>query len=109
PHTLTASACGHSFCGICLLRWCFSKYTSQDGLWIQLVSCPVCRAEPQDGIEWSCPVIPNRSLDYLVQKSLENLQEIAAAHNEATGRQPIFMEEWRNGGKNKVEWLKKRR
>ena len=64
PHTLNAPSCGHTFCGLCILKWFFSRLHIC-GAWHESVDCPICRAViiPPDRntrSESSFPFIPNR-------------------------------------------------
>lgn len=60
PHSLNAPSCGHTFCGLCILKWFFSKLHGC-GAWHEQVVCPMCRAEIHTpDRRTTFPFIPNR-------------------------------------------------
>ncbi|KAJ3533479.1 hypothetical protein NMY22_g7318 [Coprinellus aureogranulatus] len=60
PHTLNAPNCGHTFCGLCILKW-FCSRLHGCGAWHEQVYCPMCRAEVHTPDRRATfPFIPNR-------------------------------------------------
>ena len=44
PFLLSTAKCGHTFCGICILKWFFSQLHDCCGSWHESVACPLCRS-----------------------------------------------------------------
>ncbi|KAI0358122.1 hypothetical protein OH77DRAFT_1397928 [Trametes cingulata] len=69
PYTLTPGKCGHSFCALCVMRWCFAAVHRGCGYWHDSLECPLCRAElPYTSDRtprsvFSFPFTPNRLAD----------------------------------------------
>ncbi len=77
PYTLAAGRCGHSFCSICILQWCFAAVHRGCGYWHDSLECPLCRAElpyTSDHVPrslFSFPFTPNRLADSTIKALVE--------------------------------------
>ncbi|KAI0640781.1 hypothetical protein C8Q79DRAFT_994876 [Trametes meyenii] len=73
PYTLTAGQCGHSFCALCLMQWCFAAVHRGCGYWHDSLECPLCRAELPYASDvtprsvFSFPFTPNRLADGMIK------------------------------------------
>ncbi|KAI0653298.1 hypothetical protein C8Q70DRAFT_888627, partial [Cubamyces menziesii] len=69
PYSLTPGRCGHSFCALCVLKWCFAAVHRGCGYWHDSLECPLCRAELPYTSDltprsiFSFPFSPNRLAD----------------------------------------------
>ncbi|KIM44658.1 hypothetical protein M413DRAFT_358705 [Hebeloma cylindrosporum] len=81
PYSLNPSQCGHTFCGICILKWFFSRLHRACGAWHESVDCPICRSllimvpDPTPRLQITFPFIPNRVTDSAVEGLVEKLAQ----------------------------------
>ncbi|KAH9479427.1 Tripartite motif-containing protein 5 [Psilocybe cubensis] len=79
PYSLTPSHCGHTFCGLCILKWFFSRLHRVCGLWHESVDCPICRSvltptpERIPRLQSTFPFVPNRVTASVVESLVEKL------------------------------------
>ncbi|TFK29713.1 hypothetical protein FA15DRAFT_663884 [Coprinopsis marcescibilis] len=79
PHSLNAGSCGHSFCGMCILKWFFSRLHVPCENWHESVDCPICRslltmtpeATPRE--ESTFPFVPNRLASTVITSYIEKI------------------------------------
>ncbi|KAI9060921.1 hypothetical protein FKP32DRAFT_995665 [Trametes sanguinea] len=82
PYTLNSARCGHSFCALCILKWCFAAVHRGCGYWHDSLECPLCRAElfytpditPRS--IFTFPFVPNRLADSAIQALLETVKSV---------------------------------
>ncbi|KAH9884804.1 hypothetical protein C8Q73DRAFT_349807 [Cubamyces lactineus] len=73
PYSLTPGRCGHSFCALCVLKWCFAAVHRGCGYWHDSLECPLCRAELPYTSDltprsiFSFPFSPNRLADCAIK------------------------------------------
>ncbi|KAI0765672.1 hypothetical protein BD413DRAFT_574652 [Trametes elegans] len=92
PYTLTPGTCGHSFCALCILKWCFTLVHRQCGYWHDSLECPLCRTElpytpdrtPRSAFTF--PFTPNRLADAAIKALLENLKSLQPSAGSAPRR-----------------------
>ncbi|KAF6761625.1 hypothetical protein DFP72DRAFT_958592, partial [Ephemerocybe angulata] len=76
PHTLNAPNCGHTFCGLCILKWALSRLHGC-GSWHDQIYCPMCRTEIQAlDRRLTFPFIPNRLATATIIALTEKLSTI---------------------------------
>lgn len=79
PYSLTPAHCGHTFCGLCILKWFFSRLHRVCGLWHESVDCPICRSmliptpDLTPRLQITFPFVPNRVTASVVESLLEKL------------------------------------
>ncbi|KAF9561206.1 hypothetical protein CPC08DRAFT_664551 [Agrocybe pediades] len=79
PYSLRPAHCGHTFCGICVLKWFFSRLHRLCGAWHESVDCPICRSTlippHEDGPRFlsSFPFVPNRVTASVIESLTEKL------------------------------------
>ncbi|CDO73353.1 hypothetical protein BN946_scf185008.g116 [Trametes cinnabarina] len=82
PYSLNPGRCGHSFCALCILKWCFAAVHRGCGYWHDPLECPLCRAElfytsdvtPRS--PFSFPFVPNRLADGEIQALIEVVRSV---------------------------------
>ncbi|KAI4521079.1 hypothetical protein K525DRAFT_256980 [Schizophyllum commune Loenen D] len=89
PYSLNPSLCGHTFCGICILKWFFSRLHEPCGGWHESVDCPICRQllvitpDRTPRLEFTCPFVPNRVAATACETLVERLTVNACAASSA--------------------------
>ncbi|KAF9482572.1 hypothetical protein BDN70DRAFT_874943 [Pholiota conissans] len=79
PYSLNPSHCGHTFCGLCILKWFFSRLHRACGGWHESVDCPICRSllvitpESTPRLPFTFPFVPNRVTASVVESMVEKL------------------------------------
>ncbi|PPQ78384.1 hypothetical protein CVT25_011607 [Psilocybe cyanescens] len=79
PYSLSPSHCGHTFCGLCILKWFFSRLHRVCGLWHESVDCPICRSiliptpERTPRSQSTFPFVPNRVTASVIESLVEKL------------------------------------
>jgi hypothetical protein len=83
PYTLNPSHCGHTFCGLCILKWFFSRLHRACGGWHESVDCPICRSlliitpeltpESTSRLPFTFPFVPNRVTASVIESLVEKL------------------------------------
>ncbi|KAF8966324.1 hypothetical protein BDZ97DRAFT_1657979 [Flammula alnicola] len=79
PYSLNPSHCGHTFCGLCILKWFFSRLHRACGGWHESVDCPICRSlliitpELTPRLQLTFPFVPNRVTGSVVESLVEKL------------------------------------
>ncbi|KDR80663.1 hypothetical protein GALMADRAFT_1097534 [Galerina marginata CBS 339.88] len=79
PYSLSPSNCGHTFCGLCILKWFFSRLHRVCGLWHESVDCPICRSvliptpERTPRPQATFPFVPNRVTASVIESLVEKL------------------------------------
>ncbi|KAI0330935.1 hypothetical protein GY45DRAFT_1370418 [Cubamyces sp. BRFM 1775] len=77
PYSLTPGRCGHSFCALCVLKWCFAAVHRGCGYWHDSLECPLCRAELPYTSDltprsiFSFPFSPNRLADGAIKALID--------------------------------------
>ncbi|KAI1796774.1 hypothetical protein LXA43DRAFT_879351 [Ganoderma leucocontextum] len=117
PYQLNHGLCGHTFCALCLLQWCFAAVHRGCGYWHESLECPLCRAElpctPDTTPRQMCtfPFVPCRIADATIKMLLGVLKD--AADTDAGGRDACIgsssklderVAAWGQNGNAKVEW-----
>ncbi|KAL0953826.1 hypothetical protein HGRIS_005006 [Hohenbuehelia grisea] len=88
PYTLNPGQCGHSFCGICILKWFFSRLHQACGGWHESVDCPICRSllvitpDRTPRLDITFPFVPNRLADQVLQSLVE---KVSRPHTSGSG------------------------
>ncbi|KAH9887580.1 hypothetical protein C8Q73DRAFT_808715 [Cubamyces lactineus] len=109
PYSLTPGRCGHSFCALCVLKWCFAAVHRGWGYWLDSLECPLCRAElpytsnitPRSN--FSFPFYPNRLADDAI-KALVEIIKNAKPETEAGSAEADKLPPWREGGMYYEDW-----
>ncbi|PPQ67895.1 hypothetical protein CVT26_007095 [Gymnopilus dilepis] len=79
PYALNPPNCGHTFCGLCILKWFFSRLHRVCGLWHESVDCPICRSlliptpDLTPRLQITFPFVPNRVTGSIVESLVEKL------------------------------------
>lgn len=124
PLTLPHPHCGHSFCGICILKHFFSQYHRACGNWHENVSCPMCRGilnytpslSSTSARSWlTFPFAKNRAADSaicnLVQKlageKLPQKKGRGKAKSKASEETDEALALWRHGGSSRNDWVER--
>ncbi len=124
PYTLIPGLCGHSFCAICLLKWCFTALHRGCGYWHDDLQCPLCRAElpytsdrtPRS--RFSFPFTPNRLADSSIKALVALVRDAqpehstlsgARARSDAIGTSEVTQHDemlisWRRAGAAYLDW-----
>ena len=117
PYQLHHGRCGHTFCALCLLRWCFAAVHRGCGYWHDALECPLCRAElpytPDVIPRQMCtfPFVPCRLGDTILQTLLDILQDAAeAAFKDAGASTGVHQKlddkliAWSRHGEARIDW-----
>ena len=117
PYQLNHGLCGHTFCALCLLQWCFAAVHRGCGYWHESLECPLCRAglpcTPDTIPRQMCtfPFIPCRLADSTIKMLLGILRDAAgidaSARNACTSSGSMVdgrVVAWGPNGNAKVEW-----
>jgi hypothetical protein len=127
PYSLNPGHCGHTYCGLCILKWFFSRLHGPCGGWHASVDCPICRSLltvtperiPRSAITF--PFSPNRIADSVVQDLVGKLATPSkvsltggAGVRKSRSKKKIEVPmdgvaAWREGGCLRAEWLKRDR
>lgn len=76
---MNPSHCGHTFCGLCILKWFFSRLHRPCGGWHESVDCPICRSlliitpELTPRLPFTFPFVPNRVTASAIESLVEKL------------------------------------
>jgi len=123
PLTLPHPHCGHSFCGICILKHFFSQYHRACGNWHENVSCPMCRGilnytpsfTPSTSSRslLSFPFAKNRAADSAICSLVQKLAGEKLPQKRGRGKGKSTASEdadealalWRHGGTTRTDWL----
>jgi hypothetical protein len=123
PLTLPHPHCGHSFCGICILKHFFSQYHRACGNWHENVSCPMCRGllnytpsfTPSTSSRslLSFPFAKNRAADSAICSLVQKLAGEKPPQKKGRGKGKSTASEdtdealalWRHGGTTRNDWL----
>ncbi|KAH9940810.1 uncharacterized protein BXZ73DRAFT_75353 [Epithele typhae] len=87
PYELNHGRCGHAFCALCALKWCFAAVHWDCGYWHDTLECPLCRAEmpfvPDQlpRLMSSFPFVPNRLADNTIRSYLDILKDAAESRS----------------------------
>ncbi|KAI0364721.1 hypothetical protein BV20DRAFT_823138 [Pilatotrama ljubarskyi] len=135
PYTLTPGRCGHSFCALCALQWCFAAVHRGCGYWHDSLECPLCRAElPYTSDRtprsmFSFPFTPNRLADSAIKALITLIKDAKpstgagagavacaasgsarkAGVNAAGPREDDRIAQWRDNGMLYTEWESRER
>ncbi|TBU33959.1 hypothetical protein BD311DRAFT_802384 [Dichomitus squalens] len=117
PYQLNHGLCGHTFCALCLLQWCFAAVHRGCGYWHDALECPLCRAElpytPDVTPRQMCtlPFVPCRLADTTIKMLLGLLKDAAEAdidgRGACSGANPKLDDRvvaWSRNGNSRVEW-----
>ncbi|KAI8985742.1 hypothetical protein BD414DRAFT_63823 [Trametes punicea] len=80
PYSLNPGRCGHSFCALCILKWCFAAVHRGCGYWHDSLECPLCRAELPYTPDmtprhmFTFPFTPNRLADAAIKALIETVK-----------------------------------
>jgi hypothetical protein len=123
PLTLPHPHCGHSFCGICILKHFFSQYHRACGSWHENVSCPMCRGiltytpsfTPSTSSRslLSFPFAKNRAANSAICSLVQKLAGEKPLQKKGRGKGKSKAIEdtdealalWRHGGTARTDWL----
>ncbi|TRM65558.1 hypothetical protein BD626DRAFT_616350 [Schizophyllum amplum] len=95
PYSLNPSLCGHTFCGICILRWFFTRLHEACGGWHESVDCPICRQllvitpDRTPRLEFTFPFVPNRSVANACETLIERLAQLVPSASAARVKREI--------------------
>lgn len=79
PYILNPGQCGHTFCGLCILKWFFSRLHVTCGGWHESVDCPICRSllvitpDQPPRPNTTFPFVPNRIATAVCESLIEKL------------------------------------
>lgn len=115
PHGLSPAQCGHTFCGLCILKWCLSNFCTSCNVWHARLECPLCRAQlpaivmhNPNRSENSCPFTINRQAESSINTILESLDEIP---NAKFSRMKLDVKDavlkWRIGGSSRLDLVQR--
>ncbi|KAI0698213.1 hypothetical protein C8T65DRAFT_14788 [Cerioporus squamosus] len=108
PYSLNHGQCGHNFCALCVLKWCFDALDGESGRWLETLRCPVCRAmlpaTPADVPRAMCtlPFVPNRSADTTVRAYLDLVRD--AADRRGVSGLDERAKGWGQNGRKRMDW-----
>lgn len=124
PQTIATAGCGHSFCGLCILKWFFSKVHRECGFWHTSVDCPICRKTmvyPPDDVPRSIYTLPfttNRLAESALTNAIETLtslassSEVGVSSGKGKGKRKQLESDdevpgaatWRKDGVSRLDW-----
>ncbi|KAM5532792.1 hypothetical protein V8D89_013511 [Ganoderma adspersum] len=110
PYQLNHGLCGHTFCALCLLQWCFAAVHRGCGYWHESLECPLCRAElpctPDTTPRQMCtfPFVPSRLADSTIKMLLGVLKVAVDTDASGSSRVDERVTAWGQNGNAKVEW-----
>ncbi|KAF9525321.1 hypothetical protein CPB83DRAFT_772248, partial [Crepidotus variabilis] len=113
PYSLNPSRCGHTFCGLCILGWFFSRLHRHCGTWHESFGCPMCRSpliitpERIPRLQLTFPFVPNR----IAASVIESLVAKNTTESDLTdaSSQNLGLPAWREDGRMRKDWSKKDR
>lgn len=127
PVTVPHPNCGHTFCGICMIKHFFSRFHRTCGGWHEHVECPMCRSIiiytpnqlPRSLLTF--PFAKNRMADAavvaMVDQLTDQIEDGGIRHSCGNVEQPKGnfkidcespLSTWRKGGSSRMEWLERR-
>lgn len=122
PLTLPHPHCGHSFCGICILKHFFSQYHRACGDWHGNVSCPMCRGilsytpslpSTSNRSLLSFPFAKNRAADSAICSLVQKLTGVSQKKGRGKGKSKVIEETdealalWRHGASASNDWVER--
>ncbi|KAI0630516.1 hypothetical protein C8Q77DRAFT_209623 [Trametes polyzona] len=115
PYSLSPGLCGHSFCSLCALKWCFALVHRGCGYWHDSLECPLCRAElPYTSDHtprsvFSFPFTPNRIADSAIKALVDIVKSAKLRPGSSASAAEIDLPEklvpWCEGGALYQDWL----